>query len=433
MSTPSKAAAPSLAALGTLLGSGLATSALAVYQWVELFVVLAGGKPACAVNDTVNCATVWSSPFAVRVQELTGMPVAATGLVWGLSATVLAGLAWWLVRQGQSADRFLAAVKVVAAVGALSVVTLATASVRAGAVCVACLGTYALVLTYAGAAFRLLPGPLMPTGDALKAGVARAGVVTAACFLALLYPGQQTKKPGSTNAFAGQKDRDALIRTIETLPEREALFTSAARDLWLKGQPRDTSMLPGRVRWGPADAKVKVVEFTDILCGHCRMFEVMMEQLKQSAPAGSLSVEPRYYPLDGECNPEIKRTIGDGVRCTGAKVQLCLEQHPAFWEVRHALFDRQAELTKDLILDVASAKAGMSRDALWACVQSPETQKKLNDDILYGKLYGIEGTPLVLLNGKATMPAPAFILGMALSGGDADAPYFLRLPPPPPP
>jgi hypothetical protein len=38
---------------------------------------------------------------------------------------------------------------------------------------------------------------------------------------------------------------------------------------------------------------------------------------------------------------------------------------------------------------------------------------------------------LVLLNGKRAPPAPAFLLGMVLAGGNADAPWFLKLPPPP--
>ena len=71
-------------------------------------------------------------------------------------------------------------------------------------------------------------------------------------------------------------------------------------------------------------------------------------------------------------------------------------------------------------------------DALVACVQSPETQKKLNDDILYGKLYSIEGTPLVLLNGRKAVSFPPFLYAMVLTGGRTDHPAFQALPPPNP-
>ena len=86
MSTPSSPARPSNAALGVLLASGLATTGLAVYQWLELLVVRQGGKVACSVNETVNCATVWNSSFSSSIHDTLGMPVAALGVVWGVAA-----------------------------------------------------------------------------------------------------------------------------------------------------------------------------------------------------------------------------------------------------------------------------------------------------------------------------------------------------------
>lgn len=432
MSTPSKPATPSNASLAVLLVSGLAMSGLAVYQWLELLLVLKGGKPACAINDTLNCAAVWSSEFAQNVQKVTGMPVAALGLVWGLAATLLAAVLAVRARAGKDTDAFRGAVKVVATVGALSTVTFLTASIAGKAICLTCLGTYLLVALYALGALVLLPKPTWPTGPALFRGAAWAAGVTAVAFLALLYPALQTRPPSGAQAFAGPKQsEDELLATLKAMPERDARYTSLARLAYTRGQPRDVSQYPPRLVWGSPNAPARLVDFTDVLCGHCKAFEQVTTQLRQVAPDGTLSVEPRYFPLDGECNPQIQKNWGDGVRCTGAKVQLCLEGSPGYWDVRSELFEKQAELTKDKILDIAVAKGTLSRDALLACVQSPETQKKLNDDIIYAMLYNIEGTPLVLLNGREIPPAPAFILAMALSKGDENAPFFLTLPPPP--
>ena len=38
----------------------------------------AGGPLGCSISETVDCAPVWKSDFAVRARELTGMPVAAS-------------------------------------------------------------------------------------------------------------------------------------------------------------------------------------------------------------------------------------------------------------------------------------------------------------------------------------------------------------------
>ena len=432
MSTPSKPNTPSSASLAVLLASGLAMSGLAVYQWLELLFVLQGGKPSCAINDTLNCTAVWSSEFAQNVQKVTGMPVAALGLVWGLAATLLAAVLAVRVRLGKDTDTFRGAVKVVATVGALSCVTFLTASIAAKAICLTCLGTYLLVAVYALGALVMLPKPTWPTGPGLFSGAVWAAVVTAASFLALLYPALQTRPLQGAQAFAGpaKQSEEELLATLKAMPERDARYTSLARLAYTKGQVRDSSAYPARLVWGSPMAPARLVDFTDILCGHCRAFEQVTTQLRQIAPEGTLSVEPRYFPLDGECNPQIPTKHGDGVRCMGAKVQLCLEQSPAYWDVRGELFEKQNELTKDKIVDIAVAKGTLTREQLLACVQSPETQKKLNDDIIYAMLYNIEGTPLVLLNGRDIPPSPAFILAMALSKGDVNAPFFLTLPPP---
>lgn len=433
MSTPSTPTRPSAAALATLLGSAAALAGLAVYQWSELLVVRAGGTPACAVNETFNCAAVWNSPFAGKIHELLGMPVAALGLLWGLTALALPAIALVQQRKGTDIQAFLTAIKLWAGAGTLACVTFIAASVQAKAVCFTCMGTYALTIAYAVGAFALLPKPAWPDTRYLVPGGAWAMIISAPLFLVLLYPGGNT--PKSVTKVDVKVDAtatpDQLKQWMASLTMQDKLQAAYARDIFLKSMPRDVSAFPVRTRIGPANAPIKVVEFTDILCGHCRIFEQLLSQLIALDP-NRISVEPRYYPLDAECNPDMQHSAKDGIRCLGAKAQLCLEQHPQFMQLRHELFEHQASLTQDFIFEVA-AKAGMGKDALLACVNSPETQKRLMQDLAYAKAYGIEGTPLVLVNGREAPPAPAFLIGLVLANGDANAPIFSELPPPPQP
>ncbi len=180
--------------------------------------------------------------------------------------------------------------------------------------------------------------------------------------------------------------------------------------------------------YGPADAPVRLVDFTDILCGHCRMLEGMLDQIKQAVPVGKLSIEPRYFPLDGECNPGGGAPKGDGIRCTGAKAEICLEGAKDYWAIRGQLFEHQAELTsRDKVLELASS-GSVPRATLETCINAPETAARLAADIAWANNYNIDGTPLVLLNGRDTPPVAPFLLGMALSGGDASSKYFDKLP-----
>lgn len=432
MSTPSTPARPSTASLGVLLASGLATAGLAVYQWMELLVVRNGGKVSCSINETVNCATVWNSKFSSALHDLFGMPVAGLGVVWGMAAGLLVALLWYK----QSTDDWqvhAASVKVWALAGIVSVIVFAGASFEARAVCITCLGTYGLVLVYAFAAFMLLPGPRMPDQKLLMGGVAWLFIVGAPSFLVMLVPGGNTPKAGTVTRLAGTTE-EQLIDNLMHLPQREAMVTAAARQKWLSASAKDVSDLKVRVRHGSENAPMKVVEFSDVLCPHCAIFEESLEELRGAAPAEKLSIEPRVFPLvdDGCEKPGPKDSTKD-IRCVGAKVQICSEDHPLYWDVRKALFANQQSLrSSDTVLELAAKVTGRTPEALLACVNSPETQVKLRDDITYARRYNLEGTPLVLLNGRETWPSAGFILGMVVGNGDVNAPWFKALPEPPP-
>lgn len=432
MSTPSSPARPSNAALGVLGASGLATAGLAIYQWLELLVVRNGGKVACAVNETVNCAAVWNSKFASFVHDWLGMPVAALGVVWGVAALILTVLLW---RKGSTDEwpLFAASVKFWAVAGLLSIIAFGGASIEARAVCLTCLGTYGLVVVHAFAAFMLLPGPRWPQPQFLLGGMAWVFVVFAPTFLVTLIPAGSTPKAGTVTRFSGTTEAQ-LIDNLLNLPRREAMMTAAARKKFLSSPAKDVSDLKVRVRAGPEDATIKVVEFSDVLCPHCADFEQSLEELRGAAPAGTLSIEPRLFPLvdDGCVTPGEKDSPKD-VRCVGAKAQICSEDHPLYWDVRKAIFANQQSLrSSDAVLDIVSKVTSRSKDSLLACINSLDTQAKLANDITYAKRYDIEGTPLVLLNGRTTWPSSGFILGMAVSRGDVNAEWFKRLPEPPP-
>ena len=78
-----------------------------------------------------------------------------------------------------------------------------------------------------------------------------------------------------------------------------------------------------------------------------------------------------------------------------------------------------------------ATRYGVNADTLNECMKSPETASRLAEDIAYARKYNIEGTPLVLLNGKVAPPSPIFLMAMALSAGNPDSPILLKLPPPP--
>src|SRR5512140_2918455 len=155
-----------------LLVLGMAEGVLAVFQWSRLIKLRNGGTTVCSVSEHVNCELVWNTPFASRVHELLGMPVAALGLLWGVVATVLAGLYLTWASGGHTVRPAANGLRLMAAAGALSTGVLASVSASASALCLTCLGTYILVIAFAVIAWRGLPGPV-GTRAAVDAGADR--------------------------------------------------------------------------------------------------------------------------------------------------------------------------------------------------------------------------------------------------------------------
>src|SRR6185437_5317756 len=109
------------------------------------------------------------------------------GLMWGIVAFLLPLVA--LVDPRRVAAGVGTAIRIAAAAGLVSVVVLGGASLVAGHLCIGCMGTYALVILWAVAAFQATK----ETGfQQMQKGLFWAGGITIASYLALLGPGMMT-------------------------------------------------------------------------------------------------------------------------------------------------------------------------------------------------------------------------------------------------
>jgi serine/threonine-protein kinase len=173
---------------------------------------------------------------------------------------------------------------------------------------------------------------------------------------------------------------------------------------------------------------VRIVEWTDVLCDHCAELHETLETLRQHTPAGSYSVESRQFPLDGNCNPLLQpRPDGDPVRCLGARARVCMEGHERYDEFSTSLFAAQSELDADRVRSIAAGF--LPAEALDACLNSPATQARLDEDARLASGYDPDGTPIVAINGRQGTSFPPFLYAMILAGGNAEHPAFASLPP----
>ncbi|QRN99051.1 thioredoxin domain-containing protein [Archangium violaceum] len=416
-----------------LLGLALAESALSIFQWLELLTLRAGGTTVCGISERVNCETVWNSPFASTVHELLRIPVAGLGLVWGIVAVALSALYLVWQRNGHTVRPATNGLRLVAAAGVGASLVFGAASASAGALCLTCLGTYVLTIAFALVAWRGLPGPVLPQTGEWGRALQWTGGFAVAAYVALLVPGQQTPKASAAlQALAGSPTTDApgsLAAYLRGLPQPEQQALANALALYRQSSPKPATA-PARRLYGPVNAPVKMVEWTDSRCPHCKNLVEALALMKKRLPEGKLSLEARQFPLDSECNTAMARqhTDGSGIRCTAAKAQICLEDAPDYWELREKLFAAQMSLTSpDAVLSVLSS-GSVSREQLQACIAKPETTQKLQEDLAYAKQHGVRGTPLVVINGREARAIPSFLYALIMANGDANDPAFQVLP-----
>ena len=449
-------APPGARSLAALVALGVAGALLSTFLWLQLVLARSGGPSVCGPGSGGSCGALWDGAFARAVQGTTGLPVAGWGLVWAIVALTLPLLE--LVRVGErgASSGLVAGVKWTAAAGFGAALGLLTASIAAGALCVGCLVMQAIAAGYA--AIALLAWRHVPFADSGR-GAAMAGGLALSAFLLLLYPGQKTPEPASSadvlaraaqpaaNASAspgaspsaaaavdqsrapgtGDPARDKQLREfVANLPPegKQALSDSLAVYRESPAAP------PARTRSlvGPASAPVRITDFTDVRCPHCADLHGALQYLRVNAPKDSFAIDSRQFPLDGACNPAVRQSGGDAVRCLAAKAQVCMEGHPAAFDYAGSLFARQRSLTVDQVYALAAPYK--PRPAMEACVTSPETQARIEEDAREATRHEFDGTPLVLVNGRKGSAYGPFLYAMVLTRGVPDHPAFANLPAP---
>jgi protein-disulfide isomerase len=400
-------------ALVTALGA-----AVGAWSFVLLRAQRAPEALAAICSADGGCASLWSAPFALSVERLTSVPVAGWGLVWGLAAAGL-GLAALLRRGPAPADAIVTSLRFISAAGVLGVFVLLSVIASERTFCVPCAGAHALILGHAAIALfawrrhglaRPGPGAVLAGGSLLWA------------YLAVAFTGATaTGIPAATKPDATADATLADFIAKMPPPERQALADALGR---MRRGPALTLPAPRALR-GPATAPVRFTEFTDIRCSHCAHLHEVWGELERALPAGSFSVESRFYPLDGGCNPVIRSPARDPVRCLAPRVQICRERDPAAHELAGALFTDQRTLTPERVYELAAG----DRAALDACVASPVTASKLESDVALAEQYSPDGTPLVLVNGRLGSALPQYLYAIVMARGSPDHPAFSVLPP----
>jgi len=151
---------------------------------------------------------------------------------------------------------------------------------------------------------------------------------------------------------------------------------------------------------GPDDAKVTVVEYASMTCGHCAHFttDVWPEFKKKYVDTGKVRYVFREFPLDN-----LAAAASMLARCTGKDKTFPLIE---------VLFEKQKEWAfgegnpVPRLFEIAK-QAGFTQESFDKCL----TDQKLLDDITAGRtraadVFGVSATPTFFINGKKLDGAP---------------------------
>jgi protein-disulfide isomerase len=151
---------------------------------------------------------------------------------------------------------------------------------------------------------------------------------------------------------------------------------------------------------GPADAKVTIVEYASMTCGHCQKFSttVFPELKTKYIDSGKIRFIMREFPLDN-----LAAAASMLARCAGGEKTFPMIE---------TLYEKQADWAftqgnpVPKLFDIAK-QAGFTQESFDKCL----TDQKLLDQITTGRTrasdtFGVSATPTFFINGKRLTETP---------------------------
>jgi protein-disulfide isomerase/uncharacterized membrane protein len=399
---------------------------------------------ACGDGQTSGCEEVARSSWS----SFAGLPVAAYGLAFYLSLSLLLALA--LLAPAALRDPLAGVVVAALALGLLA--DLPLLGVQAFAIhayCKLCILTYllsaaALVTLWparraargAGAALARPEGRLAAAGWALGtlavAGAVLASDVTlvaravhrqatllgaplpaaspapatapapspASAPPAAASPAPSSSpeaSPGPQDAKYWQERAQKLQATLDDPRKLEAYFSEKAQHEYETSTPVSIDLTRAPAR-GPANAPVKVVEYSDFMCPFCRNLGMALAQFIPQA-GGRVVVYFKNFPLDKACNDHLPGSTHPG-SCNLALGGLCAQYQGKFDAYHDHVFSTELQNPQPADVVRLAGEAGLNAAAVEGCLDDPKTKADLAAQVAEGNRLGVNSTPTVYINGK---------------------------------
>jgi protein-disulfide isomerase len=147
--------------------------------------------------------------------------------------------------------------------------------------------------------------------------------------------------------------------------------------------------------FGPATAKVTIVEWSDFECPFCSRAVPTLTQIKKDYPK-DVRVVFRHQPLSFHANAKAAAEASEAAREQGR-----------FWEYHDKLFANQKALDR-ASLEKYAQELGLNVAKFKAALDSGKFKAKVEADSAAGSAVGANGTPTFFVNGRELVGAQPF-------------------------
>lgn len=218
-----------------------------------------------------------------------------------------------------------------------------------------------------------------------------------------------------------EKDPSIVFRAIEKDPEKFIeVVNKAAREAQSKGaekaaqeeaakrdeefkNPLKPEIEQGRAIWGPADAKITIVEYSDFQCPYCVRGYQTIQEVKKAYP-NQIRFVFKHLPLD------FHPMAMPAAKYFEAIARQDVEKAYKFHDL---VFENQGELNakKEAFLKDTAKKVGADQKKLEKDLADASLMDRINKDMAEAQKFGISGTPGFIINGvtlKGAYPFPEF-------------------------
>ena len=149
----------------------------------------------------------------------------------------------------------------------------------------------------------------------------------------------------------------------------------------------------GSYAFGPKDAPITIVEFSDYQCPFCRRWHDEVYQPLLAAYPGKIRLVYRHFPL----------TTNHPDAFSAAEAAMCAGEQNAYWEYHEKLFS--SELLGSGVYTQYAQGLGLDMTSFESCLTEHKYKEAIQADSDFAVNLGVRSTPTFFVNGLAIVGA----------------------------